>query len=108
MSYTIYTVSCNFTTHATYLLALIAYKYNELQMFFATQKLSCKANCKTPFFYNVWIFRCFNFNAMTHESLLLIYKTPYFYLNHLVNLLFFVFFVLHWLFNLWLSFSTLH
>jgi hypothetical protein len=31
MSYTIYTMSCNFATHATCPLALIAYKYNELQ-----------------------------------------------------------------------------
>jgi hypothetical protein len=34
------------------------YKYNELQMFGATQKLSYKANFKTPFFFFfliVWI-----------------------------------------------------
>ncbi len=28
------------------------YKYGELQVFDATQKLSCKANCKTPFFFS--------------------------------------------------------
>jgi hypothetical protein len=43
-------MSCNFATHAICPLAFTAYKYSELQMFFATQKLSCKANCKTPFF----------------------------------------------------------
>jgi hypothetical protein len=26
------------------------YKYNELQVSFVIQKLSCKASCKTPFF----------------------------------------------------------
>ncbi len=40
----------NSTTHATYILALIAYKYNELQMSSATQKLSYKANYKTSIF----------------------------------------------------------
>jgi hypothetical protein len=39
------------TTHATCSLAFMAYKYNELQVTFATQKLSYKANCKTPFFF---------------------------------------------------------
>ncbi len=42
--------SCNFATHATCSLALMTYKYSELQMSFTTQKLSCKASCKTPFF----------------------------------------------------------
>ncbi len=51
MSITVYTVSCNFVTHATCLLALMVYKYNELQVFGATKKLSCKVNCKTPFFF---------------------------------------------------------
>jgi len=50
MSCTIYMVNYNYTTHVTCPLALIAYKYNELQMSYATQKLSYKANCKTPFF----------------------------------------------------------
>jgi hypothetical protein len=45
-----YIVSCNFTIHATCLLALIANKYDKLQKVIATQKLSCKANCKMPFF----------------------------------------------------------
>ncbi len=38
------------STHATYSLILIAYKYCKLQMSFAIQKLNCKAICKTPFF----------------------------------------------------------
>jgi hypothetical protein len=50
MSCAIYTVSCNFATHATCLLEFMVYKYNKLQVFVATQKLSCKANCKTPLF----------------------------------------------------------
>jgi hypothetical protein len=51
MNYTIvYMMSYNFIIHATCPLALIAYKYNELQVFGATQKLNCKANCKTPLF----------------------------------------------------------
>jgi hypothetical protein len=29
------------------------YKYGELQVFDITQKLSCKANCKTPLFFIV-------------------------------------------------------
>jgi len=35
----------------------MAYKYNELQMSFVIQKLSCKANFKTPFFLivNMWM-----------------------------------------------------
>ncbi len=37
-------------THATCLLALMTYKYNELQVSSTTQKLSYKANCKTHFF----------------------------------------------------------
>jgi hypothetical protein len=35
---------------ATCPLTFTMYKYSELQMSFATQKLSCKASCKTPFF----------------------------------------------------------
>jgi hypothetical protein len=50
MSCTIYTVSCNFAIHATCSLALMTYKYNELQMSFTIQKLSYKVSCKTPFF----------------------------------------------------------
>jgi hypothetical protein len=37
MSCTIYTLNCNFAIHATYPLTLMVYKYNELQMSFATQ-----------------------------------------------------------------------
>jgi len=50
MNYTVYMMSCNFIIHATCPLALITYKYNELQMFSATQKMNCKASCKTPLF----------------------------------------------------------
>jgi hypothetical protein len=50
MSCTIYVVSCNFAIHVICPLALTTYKYNELQVSSTTQKLSCKANCKTPFF----------------------------------------------------------
>jgi hypothetical protein len=54
MSCTIYTASYNFATLATCLLTFIVYKYSELQMSFAIQKLSCKANCKNkPFSYSV-------------------------------------------------------
>ncbi len=53
MSCTLYIVSCNFVTHATCLLALTLYKYNELHVFSASQKLSCKASCKTPIFFIV-------------------------------------------------------
>jgi hypothetical protein len=52
MSCSVYTVSCNFVIHATCPLVLTTYKYNELQVSFATQKLNCKANCKTPLFYH--------------------------------------------------------
>jgi len=50
MSYIVYTLNCNFATYATCLLALTMYKYNELQVIIATQKLNCKASCKKPFF----------------------------------------------------------
>jgi len=53
MSYVVYMVNCNFVIHATCLLTLMMYKYNELQMSFITQKLGCKASCKTPFFFIV-------------------------------------------------------
>jgi hypothetical protein len=46
-------MSYNFVIHATCPLAFTTYKYNELQMFSATQKLSCKANCKTPLFHSI-------------------------------------------------------
>jgi hypothetical protein len=56
MNCTVYMVSCNFATNATCLLTFTVYKYNELKVSFATQKLSCKTNCKTPFFLIVfWI-----------------------------------------------------
>jgi hypothetical protein len=53
MNCTIYTVSYNFitlATHAICMLAFMKYKYNELQVSCATQKLSYKANYKTLFF----------------------------------------------------------
>jgi hypothetical protein len=50
MNCTIYTVSCNFAIHVTYVLTLTMYKFSELQMSFIIQKLSCKASCKTPLF----------------------------------------------------------
>ncbi len=43
-------MNCNFITHATCPLALTTYKYNELQVSSATQKLSYKASCKTLIF----------------------------------------------------------
>jgi hypothetical protein len=82
MSCIIYMMSCNSTIHATCLLALTTYKYSELQVFSTIQKLSCKASCKTPFFIVFGCFECCNFDVMSHESLLFIYKVPYFYLNH--------------------------
>jgi hypothetical protein len=57
------------------------------------------AKCQTK----IGCFGCCSFDVMTKKSLLFIYKLLYFYLNHLMSL----FFVLHWLFNLWLSFSTI-
>ncbi len=48
-------MSYNFATHATCLLTLTVYKYNELQIFGVTQILSCKANCKTPLFFIVYM-----------------------------------------------------
>jgi hypothetical protein len=50
MNCMVYMVNYKVAIHATYSLALTTYKYNELQMSSATQKLSCKANYKTPFF----------------------------------------------------------
>jgi hypothetical protein len=63
MSYTIHTMNYNYVFHAICLLALMTFKYCELQMSFVIKKLNCKANCKTPFFYNddvvelgIWMF----------------------------------------------------
>jgi hypothetical protein len=52
MSCTIYMVNCNFIIHVACLLALMTYKYNELQVSNAIKKLNCKINCKTFFFHN--------------------------------------------------------
>ncbi len=46
-------VRCNFTTHVICLLAFMVYKYSELQMSNAIQKLIYKASCKTPLFFIV-------------------------------------------------------
>jgi hypothetical protein len=48
-------MSYNFAIHATCPLALMAYKYNDFQVYGAIQKLSCKASCKTPLFLMVII-----------------------------------------------------
>jgi hypothetical protein len=50
MSYIIYIVNYNFASHATCLLTFTMYKYDELQVIIATQKLNCKASCGKPFF----------------------------------------------------------
>jgi hypothetical protein len=50
MSCIVYMMICNFAIHATYLLALMTYKYSELEVFSATQKLSWKGSYKTPLF----------------------------------------------------------
>jgi hypothetical protein len=42
----------------------MAYKYSELQMSFAIQKLNYKANCKTPFFFIVLIHTLSWFKAL--------------------------------------------
>jgi hypothetical protein len=55
MNCSIYTVSCNFVIHAICLLKLMMYKYSELQVSGVIQKLSCKASCKTPFFFIVLV-----------------------------------------------------
>jgi len=53
MNCTVYMMNYNYATHATCLLALTSYKYNELHVLYATQKLGCKASCKTPFFFTM-------------------------------------------------------
>jgi hypothetical protein len=55
MSCTIYIVNYNFATHATCSLEFMSYKYNELQMSVATQKLSCKASCKKHPYSSLWV-----------------------------------------------------
>jgi hypothetical protein len=46
-------VNYNFVIHATCPLTFITYKYSELQVFIAIQKLSCKVSCKTSFFHSI-------------------------------------------------------
>jgi hypothetical protein len=55
MKSSVYMVSCNFATHAICPLAFMTDKYNELEVSFATQKLSCKASYKTPVFLIVFV-----------------------------------------------------
>jgi hypothetical protein len=52
MNYTICMVSYNFAIHVICPLTFTTYKYSVLQMLFATQKLSYKANYKTPFVFS--------------------------------------------------------
>lgn len=58
-------MSCNFATHTICLLALTMYKYYELQVSNAIQKLSCKAICKTPLFLIAICNNCFGFRRPT-------------------------------------------
>jgi hypothetical protein len=69
-------VSCNSIIHATCALTLAAYKYNELQVSYAIQKLNYKANCRTPFFLimNIYlkkmiIMEKINVNGFLNESI---------------------------------------
>jgi len=55
LNYNVYMVNCNFTIHVICPLTLTTYKYNELQVCFTIQKLNCKANCKTPIFFIVFV-----------------------------------------------------
>jgi hypothetical protein len=50
MGYIVYMANCNSAIHATCLLAFMAYKYNELQMFGATQNRVARPIAKHPFF----------------------------------------------------------
>jgi hypothetical protein len=56
MNCNVYMVNYNFTTHATYPLEFMVYKYSELQMSIVIENLNCKASCKTPLFLIVFIF----------------------------------------------------
>jgi len=53
MSCTVYTMNYNPATHATCLLALIMYKYSELQIFGATQNWVAGQSQNTHFSYSV-------------------------------------------------------
>jgi hypothetical protein len=55
----IYTVNCNFATHATCSLTFMLYKCSELQVSNGTQKLNCKANYKIPLFVLMIIIETF-------------------------------------------------
>ncbi len=55
MSCTVCMMNCNSTIHAICSLALVTYKYSELQMSFVIQMLNNKANCKTHFFFIVMV-----------------------------------------------------
>ncbi len=41
-------VNYNSITHAIFPLTVTTYKYDELQLVIATQKLNCKASCRRP------------------------------------------------------------
>jgi hypothetical protein len=64
MNCTIYMENYNFTIHAICLLSFMVYKYSDLQVSSAIQKLSYKVSCKTPFFLIVHAKcnKCFMFN----------------------------------------------
>jgi hypothetical protein len=62
LSCTIYMASCNFATHATCLLKLMAYKYSDLQVSFATQNWVTRPIAEQPSFFiaifeNIVIFK---------------------------------------------------
>ncbi len=48
-------MNCNYTTCAIYLLTLVAYKYSELQVSNAIQKLKRRASYKTPLFFIMYL-----------------------------------------------------
>jgi ABC-type arginine/histidine transport system permease subunit len=50
MNCTVSMVNCNSIIHAICSLSFMMYKYSELQVSCATQKLNYKVRCKTPFF----------------------------------------------------------
>jgi hypothetical protein len=75
-----YMVSYKFCKFCNMSDTLTTYKYGELQVFDATQKLSCKVSCKTPFFL-IMVFLVIN--PFTNDNATLSYATPF--LNHKTN-----------------------
>jgi hypothetical protein len=51
MSCTIYTMNCNFATHAICLLKFMTYKYNDLQVYVATQ-IELQGQLQNTFFFH--------------------------------------------------------